>query len=753
MSQVEQPAVRSAVRRKRWHFLWNAAGLLVALIAVFSALWLWLNSHHFENLVRERIIAQLQAATGGRVEIRSFRWHLIDLEAEATGIVIHGLEDPGEAPYAQVESLRVRIGILGFFSPRIHLRELDVLKPQVHLVVYPDGSTNQPHPRTSTKPKKPVMETLFDLQAGHVSVQQGGFNFDSRASGFDSLQRYLPLQFDAHDVSVLMKYVPPAGQNPESYHVDAGVRDLNLLRGGQAPSASAFPAYLQASVDLTRDAAFVRSLRVTEHTRGEKQRVLNVSATFSDFTHLRWEGNASGEFDLHLLNPILGYPFTPEGVARLNLVAGGDLRDFHIDGPVHVDNGAYVAPGIDARRLQVDTRAHVDANLMHFGDVIVRFAQGGQVQGDLQLQHWRPHPLPQPVTISAAPPETKPGGPARSRHFWSRKKNAAPPSPARRRDVLVKNPKQEITVHGKIASKFENVALDTILDIVGQAPFNRLGIDTVLNGPATADWIDGDVNTLKVDALLGLAPSGRPIPGEFPGAGAIDASYSQHTGAVELRRLELNLPASRIQANGRLGAYPMTSPTALNVDLRSHNLGEFDTTLRALGLERNGKSGTAALPVSLSGEGEFHGTWEGSLISPRLAGTLKATQIAIELPPNPNAPSPAPQWVRWDSVDASGSYDAERIAVLHGRLIRGPEQISLDGTLSAPNAGSPGGSELPEFDSDSLLRAHVRAAKVDVHDLFPLLGIQEPVSGTLEVDFQIDGPLGRLGGSGWLRAR
>ena len=109
----------------------------------------------------------------------------------------------------------------------------------------------------------------------------------------------------------------------------------------------------------------------------------------------------------------------------------------------------------------------------------------------------------------------------------------------------------------------------------------------------------------------------------------------------------------------------------MNIDFRSHNLGEFDTTLRAMGLERNGKSGSAALPVALTGEADFHGSWEGSLISPRLSGNLKATQVAVELPPNPNDASGAPQIVSWDSIEANGSYDAERIAVLHGRLFTG----------------------------------------------------------------------------------
>jgi translocation and assembly module TamB len=757
MSQVQQPPVHSAPPRKRRRWLWNGAGLLIAVTAIGATLWLWLNSNHFENLLRGRIIAQLEAGTGGGVEIRSFHWWLSNLEAEAGGIVIHGLEDPGEAPYLQVERLHIRISILGFFSPRILLRDLQALKPQIHLIVYPDGSTNQPHPVNPRKTGKPVMETLFDLKAAHMAVEQGGLEFYSRASGFDSVKRYLPLEFQANDVSVLMKYLPQEGQNPESYRIEAGVGDLLLVRGGKSSSASAFPAYVQASIDLTRNAASIRSLRVTEHTRGEKERVLNVTGAVSDFAHLRWEGKVSGEFDLHLLNPILGYPFTPEGTARLNLAAAGDLKGFHIDGPIHIDNGAYVDPAIKARNLQVDVRAHVDPDLMHFSNVIIRLPQGGQLSGDLQLEHWTSHPPLRPAIVSAAPPavspETKPKSPAHPRHFWNRKTIPPPPQPSRSREVLVKEPDTEITVHGKITTTLESVRMDTLLDIVGRRPFNRLGVDTSLNGSATAEWVNGDVKTLNVIGALNLAPSGRANPGEVPATGVIDGTYSQRTGAVDLRLLELNLPASQIQVRGRLGAYPLSSTTALTMNFRSHNLGEFDTTLHALGLARNGQSGTAALPISLSGEADFNGTWDGSLMSPRLSGDLKASQIAVEMPPRLNDPSHTPQFVRWDSVEASGSYDAEHIAVLRGRFVKDDEQFSVDGSLAAPNAGPPGavrGNEMPAFNSDSLLRAKVKATRINVQDVFALLGIQEPVTGTLEADLTTDGTLGSLGVSGWL---
>jgi translocation and assembly module TamB len=749
VSQVQPPPVHVRPAR-RSRFLWNGAGLLVAVVALLAALCLWCGSSQFENLVRGRMVAQLQKATGGRVEIRSFHWRLTTLEAEAGGIVIHGLEDPGEAPYAQIETLRARIGVVGFLSPRIRLRELEVLKPQIHLIAYPDGSTNAPHPANPQNSKKPVIATLFDLQAGHVSVLQGSFDFYSHASGFDFAPRYLPLEFQANDVSLLIKFIPEGGKNPELYRIEIGVRELNLMRGGKAPSASKFPAYLQASIDLARNSAFLRSLRLTEHTHGEKERMLEASGTLSDFTHPRWEGKVIGDFDLHLLNPIIGFPFTPEGVAHFNIIAAGDGHGFRIDGPVHVDDGAYVDASIRARHLQVNTNVHVDPKVMHFANIAVRFLEGGQLDGDLQLEQWQPHPLPRSATISAAPPETRPQA---TKHFWNRRKKPAPVPPATSRDILMKEPDSEMTVHGKIVSAFKNVAMDTILDIVGRDPFTRLGIDTALNGPATAEWVEGDVKTLKVEGKLSMTPSGHILEGEIPGSGIIDATYSQRSGVVDVRQLQLNLLESQIAVHGTLGAYPLTSPTALAVDFHSDDLGEFDTTLRALGLQRRGQAGTTALPVALNGEAEFHGSWDGSLISPRLSGNLKATKIALELPPNPNDTSHTARFVRWDSVEASGSYDAERIAIVRGRLIHGTGEVSLDGTLSAATAGhplAPRGNELPAFNSGSLLRAHVSAEHIDVQDVLHLAGMNAPITGNLGADFQTDGPISSLGGSGWI---
>jgi translocation and assembly module TamB len=251
---------------------------------------------------------------------------------------------------------------------------------------------------------------------------------------------------------------------------------------------------------------------------------------------------------------------------------------------------------------------------------------------------------------------------------------------------------------------------------------------------------------------LGLIPIGQVAAGtsspsgKVPASGLIDATYTQRDGAVDLRQLRLLMPASQLVAYGHLGAYPLTSSTALTVDFTSSNLDEFDTVLRDLGLKRNGVTGTAALPVTLAGKADFQGTWSGSLVDPRIAGSLKATQLSIEMPAKSTA---KPGFVRFDTVKATGSYTSSRIAIDDGLLERGKSEIALRGTLQAASGNTISGTS-PSFDGNSLLHLRLRAAKVGIDDLQPFIGQNLPLTGDLNAQIEADGSLRALGGSGWV---
>ena len=253
--------MRSRLRRFFLRHLPLAVACAVVLLALLSVgLYFAASSAAFENVVRQRLIASIEDLTGGRVEIASFHWRLLHFEAEADGLVIHGLEDPGEAPYAQIERLRVHVSVRNLFSPHVRLRSLEIDRPSLHLIVYPDGSTNQPHPRKPRKSRESALDTLFDMRAGHIAVEQGMLHFDNRAASFDYQDRYAPLDFQANDVSVLLRYLPAAKGTPETYRIEAGATDLNLFRAVPRGKSTPVHGTLQATIDLERATAFAAQL-------------------------------------------------------------------------------------------------------------------------------------------------------------------------------------------------------------------------------------------------------------------------------------------------------------------------------------------------------------------------------------------------------------------------------------------------------------------------------------------------------------
>ncbi|HEY2859113.1 MAG TPA: translocation/assembly module TamB domain-containing protein [Terracidiphilus sp.] len=752
-AQVVRAAPQRPRRRRR--LLWNIAGVLVALSGIVTALALWANSAQFQNMVRHRLVSELQNATGGRVEVGTFQWRLFDLEAEAGGIVIHGDEPATEAPYAQIRQLRARVSILGFWwHPRILLRNLEIAEPRFHLILYRDGQTNQPHPAASSGSKRSGMETLFNLQAGHIAVERGWVDIDDRAAdNLDARNRYQPLDFQCDDVSVAMSYVHAGGHAPEAYHIDASAKDLTLTRGGSlAGKIPTVHGFLQASIDLTRNAATLRSVRITGRTKDAPDRTLEISGAITDLAHSRWQVLVGGELDMHLLNPLFGYDGAPEGIARLNLTAGGEGNAFHIDGTVHAEKAAYVETGVVERGIDLNAKVHADKSQLLITSVSARLPQGGEIDGEVLLHDWLPVEV-KPVVVEAVPP---PGATLtlrnRMRGVLNPKPSAPPKPPAvPPHSTLLRGPEVIIPVHGIVNAVFKNVSIDTVLDMVSDPPYQRLGFDALLNGPANANWVNGDDKTLAVKAQFAMSPSGRPIPGEAPATGTIDATYTHRDGAVDLRALNMNLPTSHFLAHGHLGAHPMTSPSALIVDFHSGRLAEFDTLFRDLGLTANGKSGVAALPIGLDGQADFRGTWNGSLQSPRLNGQLQATQVTLELSPAAGA-SGQSRVLRWDTVEGEGSYDAERIVIAHGQLQRGPAQVIVDGTLTG--AASPTqekGAELPSFNGNSIALVHAHLNRINAANLLPLAGVEAPIRGSIDGQITADGPVRNLGASGWVQ--
>src|SRR5260221_11221149 len=98
------------------------AAIGTAVVLLFVAAALYLNSDAFREAVRNKVVAELERVTGGHVDLHTFRWNISKLEFEADDLTIHGLEPPDAGPYAHLDHLKAHLKIISCVSRAFGLR-------------------------------------------------------------------------------------------------------------------------------------------------------------------------------------------------------------------------------------------------------------------------------------------------------------------------------------------------------------------------------------------------------------------------------------------------------------------------------------------------------------------------------------------------------------------------------------------------------------------------------------------------------
>lgn len=220
-----------------------ALGVLVVL--ALAGL-LYVRSEGFHQRVRAKVVEQLEDVTGGRVELRSFTWRLTGLEFVAEDLTIRGLEPPSEKPYAHIDSLKVRVKIVSLMQRQIGLSYAGASRPQFHIIVNPDGTTNQPVPRPKQKSGKSPLDQIFDLAIDRLEVSDGALLWNDRK---------LPLDFSANNVSVAVDFDPL--KQVYSARLQVAEAAAKYAKG------DALPLNADVQLELTRNAANIKALRVS----------------------------------------------------------------------------------------------------------------------------------------------------------------------------------------------------------------------------------------------------------------------------------------------------------------------------------------------------------------------------------------------------------------------------------------------------------------------------------------------------------
>jgi translocation and assembly module TamB len=167
--QAESKAKRNWPRR----IVRTLLSLAVVLVLAVAALVIALAIGWFDAPMRNSVVSQIERVTNGRVELKHFHFAPFSLRVELQGLTVHGLEPDGTPPLFHTDYLVARIQVDSFWHKKVSLKELRILKPEVHVRFNADGTSNLPPPRTPQANSKPFRVRLFEFAIHHLELDEG----------------------------------------------------------------------------------------------------------------------------------------------------------------------------------------------------------------------------------------------------------------------------------------------------------------------------------------------------------------------------------------------------------------------------------------------------------------------------------------------------------------------------------------------------------------------------------------------------
>jgi len=340
-----------------------ALAAVLTLVAVVI-----LRTEWFRGKLRERMIAELEEATGGRVEAGGLSLEWQTLTAEVRNLVIHGTEPSTEAPLFRADSIRVGLKIVSFWKKEIDIASLLVNRPQVNLIVYADGRTNMPQPRAARRAKKSTVQTVLDLAVRRFQLAEGTIRVASRQA---------PLNVLGENLRVRISYET----GPPRYRGELSFRRLNIAPGKRP----VLPIDVDASLVLAAD-----RLEITSAHFAMKDSSLDVKGALNNFAAPRTELEYSAR--VHLKD--IGGDLAVAQIANRGTVTVAGratiigAADFVVTGRVQGRGLEFQEQGIRIRNIGLTSTVTVTPERIELAGLGLS-ALGGRFSGRLEMTRWR----------------------------------------------------------------------------------------------------------------------------------------------------------------------------------------------------------------------------------------------------------------------------------------------------------------------------------------------------------------------------
>jgi translocation and assembly module TamB len=488
-------------------------GILI-LLAFLMAGW-YFSSPRFQEVVRARVVAQLQRSTGGQVELGAFQWNLSQLRFEARSLTIHGREGPGELPFFHADRVEVRMRIASVFRQRVALSYLGIEHPVIHLVSYGDGTTNQPQPNVKPPTLQANVDELFRLAVQRLDVHQGELVLNDHS---------LPLDLTADDLVASMDYA----FNPRHYEGKLHVGKLDTHFQDMRPFASA----ADMEFILWPTSAQLKSLNWSS---GKSR--LTASGHLDNFGNPTITTAYQGTVDLAELGAVSRQKELRGGLAEVKGRATYELGNYEANGRVDTEDVSLTAPSGVVRHASFSAD-YFFSNERFALSGISGHALGGKLSGELEI-------------VSRVEPTLR----ARQHH-------RLPPPPREQR--------------GKANVQLEGISVAQLAESVStrSLPVGRLRFAGNASGTVQATW-QGSPESADAKMAFIIVPPSRRQKNEVPLNGQLQATYSGSRHLLTFSRLDAASPAGSLMASGTLGS----STANLTLNLTTSNVAALQPIL------------------------------------------------------------------------------------------------------------------------------------------------------------------------------
>ncbi len=346
---------------------WAGGAVIVVVLGISIAAFFVLQSEWFYNKVRDRIVYEVERASGGTSQIGSFQIDWKTLTARVRGFVLHGTEPPDAPPLFRAEQIEVGLKIVSLIKKDVDIASLIVDQPRIDILIDEHGKTNIPEPKVRRTSTKSPIETILDLAVRDFRLNDGEVIYDSRT---------IPISVRGEDLQAHFTYNSAVPR----YEGNVAFSRLNV-------DASRFPPVAFA---LNAELAMERNrLEIAKARLGMGQTSITLSGTVQDFRAPR----AGLDFVADLSVPELAGPFKLPVERRGTVV----IRDGHSSwssGAGYLVTGQLTGRDLGFRRAGVNSpRAAVRADLRVSPqglrlDGLHTTAVGGVFNGSLGLEEF-----------------------------------------------------------------------------------------------------------------------------------------------------------------------------------------------------------------------------------------------------------------------------------------------------------------------------------------------------------------------------